>query len=80
MIVTQLSELKQKVPRKLRGCGLRLRPSVTGVKLDMLLGNANIKYDPDRHMTNKNPTYLDWGHYFSFDPINEGEAKLNLNN
>ena len=37
-----------KAPRKLRGCGLRLRPSVTEVKLDMLLGNANVNYDPDR--------------------------------
>ncbi len=29
-------------------CELRLRPSLTGVKLDMLLGNANVNYDPDR--------------------------------
>ncbi len=48
----------------------RLRPSVTWVKLDMLLGNANVNYDPDRHITDKNPPGLDWGHCFSFDPIN----------
>ena len=51
-----------KAPRKPRECGLRLRPSVTGVKLDMLLGNANVNYDPNRHITNKNLTCLDWGH------------------
>ncbi len=27
--------------------------SVTGVKLDILLGNANINYDPNRHITDK---------------------------
>jgi len=40
--------LGAKAPRKLRGYELRLRPFVTGVKLDMLLGNANINYDPNR--------------------------------
>ena len=59
----------------MRGCGLRLRLSVTGVILDILLGNANIKYDPDLHITDKNPTCLDWGHCFSFDPVYDGEAK-----
>ncbi len=62
----------------MRGCELRLRPSVTGVKLDMLLGNANVKYDPNRHITNNNPTCLDWGHCFSFDPVYEGEANFTL--
>jgi len=40
--------LGAKVFSKPRWCGLRLRPSVTGVKLDMLLGNANVNYDPNR--------------------------------
>jgi hypothetical protein len=42
----------------------------------MLLGNANIKYDPDRHIADKIPICLDWGHCFSFDPVYEGEAKF----
>jgi len=50
-------------------CGLWLRPSVTGVKLDILLGNTNVNYDPNRHITDKNPTCLGWGHCFSFDPV-----------
>ncbi len=40
----------------------------------MLLGNTNVNYDPDRHITDKNPTCLDWGHCFSFDPVYEGKA------
>ncbi len=52
-IKSQLSELNQKTPRKSRRCGLRLRPSLTEVKLDMLLGNANVKFDPNRDITNK---------------------------
>jgi len=33
---------------KPKECELRLRPSVTGVKLDILLGNTNVNYDPNR--------------------------------
>ncbi len=44
----------------------------------MFLGNANVKFDPDCHIIDKNPTCLDWGHCFSFDPINEGEAMFDL--
>ena len=61
-------------------CGLRLRPSITGVTLDMLLGNANVNYDPNRDITNTNPTCLDWGHCFSFDPVKGGEAKFDPKN
>ena len=43
-----LEDSKAMAPSSLRRRGLRLRPSVTGVKLDMLLGNANIKFDPNR--------------------------------
>ena len=34
---------------------------LNGVKLDMLLGNANVNYDPDHHITDKNPTGFDKG-------------------
>ncbi len=46
----------------------------------MLLGNTNINYDPDRHITDKKPICLDWGHCFSFDPVTEGEAMFDLKN
>jgi len=40
----------------------------------MLLGNANVKYDPNLHTTDKNPICLDWGHCFNFDPVTEGRS------
>jgi hypothetical protein len=44
----------------------------------MLQGNANVNYDPDCHITNKNPICLDWGHCFSF--VKGGEAMFDLKN
>ncbi len=41
----------------------------------MLLGNANVNYDPNRHITDQTPPGLDWGHCYSLDPVNEVEAK-----
>ncbi len=48
LLPRRLCHLGAKTPGKPIGRGLRLRPSVTGVKLDILLGNANTKYDPNR--------------------------------
>ncbi len=46
----------------------------------MLLGNANVNYDPDCHTTDQNPICLDWGHCFNFDLVKMGEAMLAMKN
>ncbi len=55
-------------------------PLSNGVKLDMLLGNANVKYDPDLHITNKNRPVSIGVIALALTSVKEGETMFDLKN